>query len=83
MPVNFSASGKASGGVVFAGYGITAPEYNYDDYAGIDVKGKFVVVFAHEPRNTIPKAFSKAKFTPITRSFTAKPPMPKRTAREA
>src|SRR5580658_1269652 len=40
VPVNFSARGKASGGVVFAGYGITAPEYNYDDYAGIDVHGK-------------------------------------------
>src|SRR5207302_1712612 len=26
--------------VVFAGYGITAPEYQYDDYAGIDVSGK-------------------------------------------
>jgi hypothetical protein len=50
IPFNFSAHGKASGGVVFAGYGITAPEYNYDDYAGIDVHGKFVVVLAHEPQ---------------------------------
>ncbi|HWE51058.1 MAG TPA: M28 family peptidase [Bryobacteraceae bacterium] len=49
-PYNFSARGKASGKVVFAGYGITAPEYNYDDYAGIDAKGKFVVVLAHEPQ---------------------------------
>lgn len=49
-PFNFSARGKASGGVVFAGYGITAPEYNYDDYAGVDVHGKFVVVLAHEPQ---------------------------------
>ena len=36
--------------MVFAGYGITAPEYNYDDYAGIDVHGKFVIVLAHEPQ---------------------------------
>jgi aminopeptidase YwaD len=50
VPVNFSSRGKASGGVVFAGYGITAPEYNYDDYAGIDVHGKFVVVLKHEPQ---------------------------------
>jgi aminopeptidase YwaD len=50
VPINFSSRGKASGGVVFAGYGITAPEYNYDDYAGIDVHGKFVVVLAHEPQ---------------------------------
>jgi len=50
VPFNFSARGKASGGVVFAGYGITAPEYNYDDYAGIDAHGKFVVVLQHEPQ---------------------------------
>ena len=50
QPLNFSSSGKASGGLVFAGYGITAPEYSYDDYAGIDAKGKFVVVLAHEPQ---------------------------------
>lgn len=50
QPLNFSSSGKASGGLVFAGYGITAPEYSYDDYAGIDASGKFVVVLAHEPQ---------------------------------
>ncbi len=50
VPFNFSSRGKASGGVVFAGYGLTAPEYNYDDYAGLDVTGKFVIVLAHEPQ---------------------------------
>ena len=35
---------------VFAGYGITAPEYQYDDYAGLDAKGKIVVIFDHEPQ---------------------------------
>src|SRR5580692_11132586 len=35
IPFNFSAHARMSGGVVFAGYGITAPEYNYDDYKGI------------------------------------------------
>ena len=30
--------------VVYAGYGITAPEYGYDDYEGIDVKGKIVII---------------------------------------
>jgi hypothetical protein len=50
VPFNFSASGKASGSVVFAGYGITAPEYNYDDYAGLDVHGRMVLVLAHEPQ---------------------------------
>lgn len=36
--------------VVFAGYGITAPEFGYDDYAGVDVRGKAVLVFDHEPQ---------------------------------
>jgi hypothetical protein len=35
---------------VFAGYGITAPEYGYDDYAGIDAAGKAVIVLRHEPQ---------------------------------
>jgi hypothetical protein len=40
--------------VVFAGYGITAPEFGYDDYAGIDARGKIVLVFDHEPQETDP-----------------------------
>jgi hypothetical protein len=36
-------------GLVFAGYGITAKEQNWDDYAGIDVKNKIVVAIAGEP----------------------------------
>jgi hypothetical protein len=60
-PVNFSASGKATGGVVFAGYGITAPEYNYDDYAGLDAKGKFVLIYAHEPQEYDPKSVFEGK----------------------
>jgi hypothetical protein len=39
-----------SAGVVFAGYGITAPELGYDDYAGLDVRGKIVLIFDHEPQ---------------------------------
>lgn len=49
VPFEITANGSASGNVVFAGYGITAPEYNYDDYAGLDVRGKIVVVLRHEP----------------------------------
>jgi hypothetical protein len=56
IPLNFSAAGEASGEVVFVGYGITAPEYNYDDYAGIDVKGKIVVFFRREPQETEDKS---------------------------
>ncbi|HKA01741.1 MAG TPA: M28 family peptidase [Candidatus Solibacter sp.] len=52
VPFNFSQTGKLAGAVVFAGYGITAPEYNYDDYAGLDVKGKVVLVLRHEPQES-------------------------------
>ena len=49
VPLGFSASGKAEGELVFAGYGITAKDYGYDDYEGIDVKGKIVIVLRYEP----------------------------------
>ena len=39
-----------SGPLVFAGYGITAPELNYDDYQGINTSGKVVLIFDHEPQ---------------------------------
>ncbi len=35
--------------VVFAGYGVVAPEYGWNDYAGIDVKGKIVLVLVNDP----------------------------------
>ena len=36
--------------VVFAGYGITAPKYEYDDYEGIDASGKAVLILRYEPQ---------------------------------
>jgi Zn-dependent M28 family amino/carboxypeptidase len=42
--------------VVFAGFGITAPELGYDDYKGIDAKGKIVFVFDHEPQEDDPRS---------------------------
>jgi peptidase M28-like protein/PA domain-containing protein len=45
-----------SASVVFAGYGITAPEFKYDDYQGLDAKGKIVLVFDHEPQENDPKS---------------------------
>ncbi|MDE1147520.1 MAG: hypothetical protein PW843_13035 [Azospirillaceae bacterium] len=35
--------------LVFVGYGITAPEFGWDDYAGVDVKGKTVVILVNDP----------------------------------
>ncbi|WP_128547379.1 M28 family metallopeptidase [Larkinella soli] len=47
---NFNqAVSEVSAPVVFVGYGVTAPELNYDDYKGIDVKGKIVAYFNGAP----------------------------------
>lgn len=45
-----------SGDLVYVGYGITAPELNYDDYAGVDARGKIVIVMEHEPQENDPKS---------------------------
>src|SRR5215510_1280675 len=49
VPFSFSASGSVNALVVFAGYGASASEFAYDDYAGIDVKDKIVLVLRYEP----------------------------------
>lgn len=49
IPFLISGSSDYKGQIVFAGYGITAPEFSYDDYKGIDVQGKIVVVLKHNP----------------------------------
>ena len=46
VPASFSASGQVSGPVVFAGYGIMLPERGRNDYAGLDVAGKVVLVLS-------------------------------------
>lgn len=49
VPLSFSSSGSAAVPIVFAGYGATADEFGYDDYAGLDAKDKIVVVLRYEP----------------------------------
>lgn len=44
FPGSNSASGKVSGEIVYAGFGISAPELGYDDYKNLDVKGKIVLL---------------------------------------
>ncbi len=51
---SFPNDATVRGPVVFAGYGITAPEFNYDDYAGLDARGKIVLVMDHEPQENDP-----------------------------
>ncbi|HZY63601.1 MAG TPA: M28 family peptidase, partial [Edaphobacter sp.] len=46
----------ACGSVTFAGYGIDAPEFSYNDFAGIDLKGKVAIVFAREPQANDPNS---------------------------
>jgi len=50
LPIYISAEQEVSAPLVFAGYGITAPEHRYDDYQNIDAKGKIVLVLRYEPR---------------------------------
>jgi hypothetical protein len=55
-PHQFSGSGRISGQVVYAGFGITAPELGYDDYRGDSFKGKIVLVLDNEPGATDPES---------------------------
>lgn len=49
--------------LVFVGHGIVAPEYGWDDYKGIDVKGKIAVVIVNEPTSDDPKFFNGKSMT--------------------
>lgn len=49
IPLAFSATGECTAPVIFAGYGVTAPDLGYDDYAGLDVTGKIVLCLRYEP----------------------------------
>jgi Peptidase family M28 len=55
-PQSFSASAHVRGSVVFAGFGITAPDLGYDDYKGPDIRGKIVLVVDHEPGESDPSS---------------------------
>jgi aminopeptidase YwaD len=55
-PYGFSSTAAVDGPLVFVGYGVTAPEKQYDDYAGIDVKGKVVVMFRYGPDGASPRS---------------------------
>jgi hypothetical protein len=48
-----SGSGRVTSEVVFAGFGISEPEKDWDDYAGIDVRGKIVMIYRGQPANKI------------------------------
>jgi Zn-dependent M28 family amino/carboxypeptidase len=49
--------------IVFVGYGIEAPEYKWDDYKGVDLKGKVALLFVNEPPSDDPKFFKGKALT--------------------
>ena len=71
-PFDFSGSGRVDTEIVFAGYGITAPEHGWDDYDGISVKGKVALVFRHEPREDDPSSPFDGAESSEHATFTAK-----------
>jgi len=67
VTIPLSSTGAYEGPVVFAGYGMTSEALNWDDYAGVDVKGKAVLVFRHDPEETSPSSrFARDTATPAT-----------------
>lgn len=51
QPLGFSASAPFKGEIAFVGYAINSTKYNYNDFSGIDVKGKVVLAMRYEPHN--------------------------------
>ena len=71
-PMALGGSGKFSAPLVFAGYGITAEDAGYDDYADIDVKGKAVLILRKEPQQDNPKSKFNGKRPSVHATFRQK-----------
>ncbi len=54
LPLGFSSDGAIKASACFVGYGITAADQKYDDYAGIDVTGKIVLMLRYSPDGNNP-----------------------------
>jgi len=54
IPCSFGGEGEFAGRVVFCGYGISDPDQNYDDFAGVDLKGKIALILRRVPGQTRP-----------------------------
>ncbi|MDR3727673.1 MAG: M28 family peptidase [Terracidiphilus sp.] len=57
------ATAEIDAPIIYVGYGIHAPEYNWDDYAGVDVKGKIVLLIVNEPPSNDEKFFKGKALT--------------------
>ena len=72
-PASFSGDADYHGERVFAGYGISAPDLNYDDYANLDVKGKAVLIMRYNPEGANPHSeFGKFSATQADKADVAK-----------
>jgi Peptidase family M28 len=65
MPRQGNVDISVSAPLVFAGYGITAPEYDYDDFKGVDVAGKVIMILTHEPQETDPRSRFKGAWNTV------------------
>jgi hypothetical protein len=72
-PLALGGSGQLDLPLAFVGYGITAKDLNYDDYAGIDVQGKAVIVLRHEPQQDNPHSVfdgsRNSPYAPLSRKI--------------
>lgn len=71
-PLSLGSNEAFSGPLVFAGYGITADDLGYDDYADVDVEGKVVVVLRREPQQSDPESVFNGTDNTKHAYFTAK-----------
>ena len=64
QPIRRGANGSANAGIVFLGYAIRSDEENYDDFAGVNIEGKVVIVIRREPQNYDGGAFKGTATSP-------------------
>ncbi len=65
VPLTSGPDKVVQGPLVFAGFGISAPELEYDDYRDLDVGGKIVLIFEHEPQEQAEESrFAGKELTP-------------------
>src|SRR5439155_794704 len=92
-PVGGSADGAVGGELVFVGYGISAPDLGWDEYAGLEVRGRIVLALGGEPRRgddlqhrgrtagdgSVPRARGGRGRRPLRRPRAHRPGLPRRT----
>ncbi|HTX19691.1 MAG TPA: M28 family peptidase [Bacteroidota bacterium] len=71
-PFAFSSNGDCTGSLVVAGYGISSADLHYDDYAGVDVKDKIVLVLRYSPEGDNPRSDFAKYLPPRYKTLTAR-----------